>query len=284
MAKNLDDLTDDEVGKMTDAEIAALEVQGESDEKAPVDQQPPAGGDGETAAPAEEGVEAKPAQPVQAVPDLEALKREIEQLRHANDGITRDLIETRNKLREVKPPEPPADPLGDLMKDVEDDDFISAGKLKEVLRQASKNLERTVEQRLEERKFQEVLARIEESRERAKTRHADYLEKIERFFSALSPTESALVQQQMLKEHDPAEAVYGMALRFEAIRGLTGNPAQAAQVRSKEPPKILGGGGRGGAPKMTAERLLTMTDAEIEKMERESPGALRELHRQMGET
>jgi len=292
--KRIEELTDDDVAKLTEEQMKELEEKGEIEiEDTSSDQTPPAGDEDVAPPPGDDKGETTPQtqdELAKIKQQLEIIQQENERLRRESEGRLRDLIELRQKARDLielrqearhteKTEEKSTSPFSDVLRDIPDDDFIEVKRVKlltqkieEYLQNKEKAFNQAVEEKFQQIELQRIQSLFEESRKRAEKKYPDYQQRVESFLKELSPAEAYLIQQELLKSQDPAEEVYQMATRLQVLK-------QGEQIQNKKPtPKIMGGGGGGSSvAKLSPEKLLSMSDKEFAQLEQEHPELIREV-------
>jgi len=283
--KRIEELTDDDVAKLTEEQMKELEEKGEIEiEDTSSDQTPPAGDEDVAPPPGDDNKGETTPQTQDELAkikqQLEIIQQENERLRRESEGRLRDLIELRQKARHTeKTEEKSTSPFSDVLRDIQDDDFIEGKRVKlltqkieEYLQNKEKAFNQAVEEKVQQIELQRIQSLFEESRKRAEKKYPDYQQRVESFLKELSPAEAYLIQQELLKSQDPAEELYQMATRLQVLK-------QGEQIQNKKPtPKIMGGGGGGSSvAKLSPEKLLSMSDKEFAQLEQEHPELIREV-------
>lgn len=264
--KKLEEFTDEELQNLTEEQLKELEEKGEIE--IPDTSAPPAEEGEQESQPSEEEIsgvseegEEQPQDSLTAE-DIERLKKEaeeykrkVEELEREKQGILNDLIKTRQKARE--PEEEKQEKLP--WENISDDDLVTGQQLKQIISYIQQQQEILKQQ--EEIKTR--MLKIEESRKRAESKYSDYQDMI-KVFSEMTK-ENPLLAEAVLADPDPAERAYQIAKAYDLMR----NQKKTESIKQKiEKPKakVISSGKGSSTSRITPEKILQMSDEELEKL------------------
>lgn len=274
-----DTVTADQLENLSPEQMAALERGEEIELNANAPAAPPAEDTetGDAPDPAGE-VEQQGDEGKQDVPDIDALRKQLkdemqEEWGKERKGILADLQaerlkrqQTEQRLQELanQGKEPQQD---DPLKDLSDDDFVSAADMKKYMHAQLQEKEQQFQAAIERKEHER---RVYESTQKARGKYQDYDEVIQQGFSELVLSNQQLLQD-VLADPDPGERAYKEGLKHPMFKDRQTDNGQQGQQKDKSTeminklknrPKTISGGGSGGGGKISLEQAANMSDAE----------------------
>jgi hypothetical protein len=248
--KRIEEITEADLEKLSDEDLEKLE----RDEEVEIP---------DTSEPSPEVSQEKPSTQIN---ELEELKKKIEELEKAKDGILRDLQEERKKrqlyeqmVSQTQIQQPSQKQIEEF--NLEDEELVTGRQAKEILKKAQEQMERKINEIIAQIEFNQTIQKIQSSVKRAKEKYPDYDEKVNAFFNSLTPEEYSLLAPKILSQADPAETCYQIAKKFSV---LNQNTSINSQTNSQKPVILQSSKSSSGA--LTPEKILQMTDKELEKL------------------